>query len=100
MPGALFRSSVMIHIGRAGAILGSFSEDEVRRGLATGRFFPADLGWKEGMENWAPLSQFTEFETPPEPMPPLPEAESSEAAVTTIPGLPWDFRRELGIFRA
>jgi len=90
----------MIHIGRAGSKLGSFSEFEVRQGLKAGKFFLTDLGWKEGMENWAPLSQFTEFETPPEPMPPLPEAESSEAAVTTIPGLPWDFRRELGIFRA
>ena len=93
----------MIHIGRAGAILGSFSEDEVRRGLATGRFFPADLGWKEGMENWAPLSQFSEFAAPPPPMPPLPGdmpvenagvADSAEAAPHA--GLPWDYRQERG----
>ena len=54
----------MIHIGRAGVKLGSFSEFEVRQGLASGRFLLTDLGWKEGMENWAPLSQFSEFDRP------------------------------------
>jgi hypothetical protein len=92
----------MIHIGRSGAKLGSFSEFEIRQGLKSGRFLLTDLGWKEGMENWAPLSQFDEFQTPPEPMPPLPgEEEADETAPEfTIPGLPWDFRRELGFFRA
>jgi hypothetical protein len=91
----------MIHIGRAGSKLGSFSEFEIRQGLKSGRFFLTDLGWKEGMENWAPLSQFDEFETPPEPMPPLPgEVTPDEADLAPIPGLPWDFRREIGFFRA
>ncbi len=94
----------MIHIGRAGTKLGSFSEFDVRRGLATGQFLLTDLGWKEGMENWAPLSQFPEFETPP-PMPPLPgETMSGEAtmpdadAVET--GLPWDDRKQMGLVAA
>jgi hypothetical protein len=92
----------MIHIGRAGSKLGSFSEFEVRQGLKSGRFFLTDLGWKEGMESWAPLSTLSEFETPPEAMPPLPEEEPAEAAAVplTIPGLPWDFRREIGGFKA
>jgi GYF domain 2 len=48
----------MIHIGRAGSKLGSFSEFEIRQGLKSGKFFLTDLGWKEGMEKWAPLSDF------------------------------------------
>jgi hypothetical protein len=93
----------MIHIGRAGTKLGSFSEFEVRQGLAAGRFFPTDLGWKEGMENWAPLSEFSEFNAPPPPMPPLPgEALPEEAgmAADQPAGLPWDNRREIGYLAA
>jgi hypothetical protein len=96
----------MIHIGRAGTKLGSFSEFEVRQGLATGRFLRTDLGWKEGMEDWAPLSQFSEFAPPaPEPMPPLPSE-----ALPGVPadlggdaareGLPWDGRKQAGLVPA
>jgi hypothetical protein len=99
------RSSLMIHIGRAGARLGSFSEFEVKQGLASGRFFLTDLGWKEGMENWAPLSQFSEFDAPAPPMPPLPERESTAAPASAgpegaQPGLPWDQGKQAGFLRA
>ena len=87
----------MIHIGRAGAILGSFSEDEVRQGLVTGRFSLTDLGWKEGMAAWAPLSTFTEITAPPplpEPTPEIPHEPPQPA------GIPWDERGDIGLFRA
>jgi hypothetical protein len=96
----------MIHIGRAGVNLGSFSEFEVRQGLATGRFLLTDLGWKEGMENWTPLSHFEEFATPPPPMPPLPGSELAElpgapaAEAGERVGLPWDHRGQIGFFAA
>jgi hypothetical protein len=93
----------MIHIGRAGTKLGSFSEFEVRQGLATGRFLLTDLGWKEGMENWAPLSQFSEFAPPaPEPMPPLPGEAAPEmpGGEGAREGLPWDRRKEAGLVPA
>jgi hypothetical protein len=51
----------MIHVNRDATSLGTFSEEEVREGLRTSRFAPTDLGWREGMANWQPLSQFTEF---------------------------------------
>ncbi|RYD75070.1 MAG: DUF4190 domain-containing protein [Verrucomicrobiaceae bacterium] len=35
---------------------GPFSEEEVRRALAEGRFRPGDLAWCEGLPAWAPLS--------------------------------------------
>ncbi|MGA3171184.1 MAG: DUF4339 domain-containing protein [Chthoniobacteraceae bacterium] len=91
----------MIHIGRAGVKLGAFSEDEVRSGLASGRFQLSDLGWKEGMENWTPLSQFEEFTGPPAAMPPLPggtEPETIEPVAEA--GLPWDERKERGLLAA
>lgn len=48
----------MIHIARNNQQLGQFSEEEVRRGLQDGQFLPTDLGWKEGMPEWQPLSTF------------------------------------------
>ena len=50
-----------IHVNRGATSLGVFSEEEVREGLRNHRFLPGDLGWREGMANWQPLSQFTEF---------------------------------------
>src|SRR5947209_7650538 len=50
-----------IHVNRGGTNLGTFSEDEVRKGLSEGRFLATDLGWREGMASWQPLSQFPEF---------------------------------------
>jgi hypothetical protein len=93
-----------IYIARGETKLGDFPEEEVREGLRTGRFTPADLGWREGMTNWAPLAQFPEFaggETPlaaPGVMPSS-DATSGILAVAAT-GLPWDRRQELGIFPA
>ena len=89
----------MIHIGRAGTKLGVFSEPEVRQGLGSGRFSTTDLGWEEGMENWTPLSQFTELTAPPPP----PEPSVQEIAApeeSTRHGFPWDERAQIGAFAA
>jgi Domain of unknown function (DUF4190)/GYF domain 2 len=51
----------MIHVNRGGTNLGTFSEEDVRAGLSAGRFVGTDLGWREGMAQWQPLSQFAEF---------------------------------------
>jgi hypothetical protein len=51
----------MITIGRDGNTLGNFSEEAVREGLRSGQFLLTDLGWREGMTAWQPLSQFAEF---------------------------------------
>src|SRR5438477_10221750 len=49
------------HINRSGTSLGTFSEDEVRDGLRSGKFGGTDLGWREGMPTWQPLAQISEF---------------------------------------
>ncbi len=51
----------MIHVNQGATSVGIFSEEEVREGLRSGRFAPTDIGWREGMANWQPLSQFSEF---------------------------------------
>src|ERR1700736_3578741 len=85
-----------IHITRGTTGLGTFSEEEVREGLRTGRFISTDLGWREGMSTWEQLSKFPEFATGAPPPPPPSEAGSTitpvgPAADTPAPrsGLPW-----------
>ncbi len=110
-----------IHINRSGTNLGTFSEDDVRAGLRTGRFIGTDLAWREGMPAWQPLSQFAEFSadqaaatTPAPPVEPATPPASAPAVVSPAAaapppaqamvaarsGLPWDQRGELGLFKA
>jgi hypothetical protein len=92
----------MIHINRAGSSLGTFSEEDVREGLRSGRFAPTDLGWREGMASWQPLSQFSEFggTAPPAGVPAITPETASVGAPAPRSGLPWDRRQERGFFPA
>ncbi|PZR70542.1 MAG: hypothetical protein DLM73_17555 [Chthoniobacterales bacterium] len=83
-----------IHVARDGAKLGSFSLEEIREGLRTGRFLPTDLGWQNGMADWRPLSEFA-IEQSAAAAAPL-AASTSAAAI----GLPWEHREQLGFFKA
>jgi hypothetical protein len=91
----------MIHVNRGATSLGIFSEEEVREGLNTGRFVPTDIGWREGMANWQPLSQFSELGATAPAAPPaqIGAGAMSEAAVLRS-GLPWEHRKERGLFNA
>src|SRR6266571_8978509 len=92
----------MIHVNRGATSLGVFSEEEIREGLRTGRFAPTDIGWREGMANWQPLSQFTELAgATPAAAPPLQAgAASVSEPAAARGGLPWDDRQERGFFNA
>jgi len=103
----------MIHVNRGATSLGAFPEDQVREGLRAGRFWPSDLGWREGMANWQQLSQFSEFAAGigAAPAAPAPQAaptsaisrattKSTSEAPAPHSGLPWDRRQEKGIFNA
>src|SRR5437762_12442669 len=93
----------MINVNRGATSLGAFSEEDVRDGLRTGRFLPTDLGWREGMAAWKPLSQFPELGGVAPPAVPPPQAGAT-SAVTEMPmprsGLPWDERQMKEIGRA
>ena len=92
----------MIHVNRGTTSLGVFSDQEVREGLTIGRFALTDIGWREGMATWQPLSQFPEFGGPAAPgVPPVqPGATPTSTMVAGRPGLPWDHRQERGFFNA
>jgi hypothetical protein len=91
----------MIHVTRGATSLGTFSEEDVREGLRTGRFLSTDLGWREGMASWQPLSQFEEFRETAPPSPPLqPVAPLSPEASAPRSGLPWDERQAKGLVNA
>jgi len=74
-----------VWIGRDGERHGPYKEVDVRQWLRTGQVSPDDLGWHEGMTDWAPLStMFPDERTsePPafSPAPPVPpQAQASSA---------------------
>src|SRR5262249_20031492 len=92
----------MIHVNRGATSLGVFSEEQIREGLRTGRFAASDIGWREGMANWQPLSQFAEFVSVASDAPPLQTGATvpAEAAAAQRSGLPWEHRQERGFFNA
>src|SRR3984893_11694499 len=103
----------MIHVNRGATSLGAFPEEQVREGIRAGRFIGTDLGWREGMASWQPLSQFPEFSAeiptgapPPTPLPPTstitpaPVGSTSAPSAATRSGLPWDERQRLGLVKA
>jgi len=103
----------MIHVNRGATSLGVFPEEQVREGIGAGRFLPSDLGWREGMASWQPLSQFTEFAAdiaaamspsgaPPPQTPTAPAIIAPTAGTTSAPrsGLPWDARQSKGLLSA
>src|SRR5689334_7868708 len=106
----------MIHVNRGATSLGAFPEEQVRESIRSGRFLPSDLGWKEGMANWQPLSQFTEFTSdfaagaaaaaaaaPPPPQTQgsvVPAVPTAAAGAAPRSGLPWERRDSLGFINA
>jgi hypothetical protein len=100
-----------IWINRAGQNLGTFTLEEVQRGLAQGQFVPTDLGWREGMETWKPLSEFPGLQMPParDPGVPLTQASPSAAPISSTAlaateaqedGPAWEQRQTLGFVKA
>ena len=98
-----------IHVARAGATRGTFSLEEVREGLRTGKFLPSDLGWQTGMADWRPLSEIAAepaagTSQPGTPQPTAQPARIIPASAYSSPdvhsGLPWEHRQELGLFKA
>lgn len=92
----------MIHVNRGTTSLGVFSENEVREGLSAGRFAPTDIGWREGMAAWQPLSQFPEFGGAAAPaVPPLQGGATPTSTLAAAgTGLPWEHRQERGFVNA
>ena len=77
-----------IWINRAGQNLGTYTLEEVQRGLDQGQFVATDLAWQEGMESWKPLSEFPGVRIPAAPVEPVapayPTPPSGDAIVPSV----------------
>jgi hypothetical protein len=72
-----------IHVGRNGQTLGTFTPEEIHAGIADGRFRADDIGWYEGLTDWAPLSSLGALQQPaPEITPSTVIAESKSQEVS------------------
>jgi hypothetical protein len=104
-----------IWINRAGQNLGTFTLEEIQRGLEQGLNLPTDLAWQEGMESWKPLSDFPGITIPATPAPgavlapgpigaptapPVLEQRTPVVFESTEDGPAWERRSELGIAKA
>ncbi len=104
-----------IWINRAGQNLGTFTLEEVQRGLNQGQYVPTDLGWQEGMASWKPLAEFAGLQMPTQQgqaAPLIPASPSSpdvppllaEASLATVEGVEdgpaWERRKEFGLVKA
>ncbi|MFZ0710430.1 MAG: YIP1 family protein [Terrimicrobiaceae bacterium] len=88
-----------IHIARNRQSLGQFSPEEVAQGLASGELLATDLAWREPMESWKPLSEFTDL---PEALPSLtpPALPQVVAKPEVQPEPAWERRAQLGTLPA
>jgi hypothetical protein len=96
-----------IWINRAGQNLGTFTLEEVQRGLDQGQFVPTDLAWQEGMETWKSLSDFPGVTvssvapvTPVTPDAPAPQPVQPLAPVSESVEPAWERSQELGWHKA
>lgn len=75
---------MQIHIGRNGQQLGSFPVQEIRDGMAAGRFLSSDLAWHEGLPDWIPLGSLQALQSAPPPA--VPTITSSQEPAASAPG--------------
>lgn len=93
-----------IHIARNHQPFGTFSEEEIREGIISGRFVSADLCWREGMNEWKPLGEMAPqwgMEAPAPALAPVASAPANDPLVGTQGTEPaWEDRERIGIFPA
>ncbi|MEY2906377.1 MAG: hypothetical protein RLZZ408_848 [Verrucomicrobiota bacterium] len=94
-----------IHIARNHQPFGTFSEEDLREGIVSGRFVSSDLAWREGMAEWKPLVEMAPqwgMETPAPALTPI--SSGGTGSVPTVPGdgtePAWEERDRIGFFPA
>ncbi len=94
-----------IHIARNHQPFGTFSEEDLREGIVSGRFVSSDLAWREGMAEWKPLGEMAPqwgMETPAPALTPV--ATGGTETAPTVPGEgtepAWEDRERIGFFPA
>jgi len=75
------------HVARDGTQLGTFSLEEIRSALASGQILSTDLAWKEGMNDWEPVSSLAlQTTSAPPPVPTLPVSSLPPTAPVVVGG--------------
>lgn len=99
-----------IHVSRDRRVLGQYDPQDVADGLSNGELKPDDLAWTEGMDEWKPLSTFTDLPQPsstpsshPAPLgapvtPGSDPMETTEFSQEDSP--PWEKREDLGLMNS
>lgn len=88
----------LIHIARNNAVLGQFTEEEVRTGLIAGTYLATDLAWRAGLSQWKPLGEWPEFASQTESPPPIDTGKTMDVRTFDMPS--WERRKEIGFFSA
>lgn len=74
------------NVARDGQQLGRVSEAELKAGLPDGRYFPTDLVWREGMEQWVTLGELLgTAPAPPAAMAGAPQQPRAAGAAAVAP---------------
>jgi hypothetical protein len=69
MPDTQGKFMQQIHVAKNGQKYGPYSEDDISKFIAQGRFSPSDLAWRDGCADWVPLSSLISGLLPPLPPP-------------------------------
>lgn len=88
----------LIHIARNNAVLGQFTEEDIRVGLADGTYLATDLAWRTGLAQWKPLGEWPEFAPQTGSPPPIGSGIESSLEALDMPS--WERRKEIGFFSA
>jgi len=91
---------MQVYINRAGQQFGPYSMEQVTQGLAEGSLVDSDLAWREGADQWIPLSQFMASRRPDDATTPLPDTtptskKSKPSTPTKTPA--WLIRVGIGL---
>ena len=93
-----------IHIARNHQPFGTFSEEEIREGIVSGRFVSSDLVWREGMSEWKPLGEMAPqwaMETPAPALAVVASAPAGDPLISLEGTEPaWEERERIGFFPA
>lgn len=94
-----------IHIARNHQPFGTFSEEDLREGIVSGRFVSSDLAWREGMAEWKPLGEMAPqwgMETPAPALTPVATVGTETVPAVSGDGTEpaWEERERIGFFPA
>jgi hypothetical protein len=95
----------LIHIARNHQPFGTFSEEDLREGIVSGRFVSSDLAWREGMADWKLLGEMAPkwgMETPAPALTPAATGDAETTPAVTGEGAEpaWEERDRIGFFPA